>query len=83
MDDERPFGVVRTGRWLAWGFNHGTVIRPSWLAHAIVTVWNWVSCHTMGHDWFPHIDWDRSKNEPRASETQEFCPNCCAERTRP
>ena len=31
------FGIVRHGRWLAYGFNYGLRVRPDWLATAIVT----------------------------------------------
>lgn len=78
---DRPMGIVKHERWLAWGFGHGVMVRPQWLADAIVTVWNWVSCRAFGCQWYPEIIWDDAEDEPRASETQEFCPNCCATRS--
>jgi len=77
---ERPMGIVRHDRWLAWGFNHGCVVRPAWLARALVSSWNWVSCHAFGHEWYPEMEWDEPSDDVHASTTQEFCPNCCATR---
>jgi homospermidine synthase len=78
-DFEERLGIVRHGRWLAWGFNHGVAVRPHWFADAIVTGWNWLSCHLFGHEWMPQMLWQGS--DVTLSETDEFCPNCCAERS--
>ena len=72
------FGIVRHRRWLAWGYRGGVMVRPAWLARAIVTTWNWLSCHTLGHEWCPEIDCENG--QPVFSETEEFCPNCPAVR---
>jgi hypothetical protein len=46
-------GIVRTRRHLAYGVNHGALCGwPHWLINAIVGAWNFVVCHTLGHDTF-------------------------------
>jgi hypothetical protein len=65
-------GIVRLGRWLAWGYRHGLMIRPHWLAHLIVKKWNAASCRLFGHEWMSDLV---------QQEGREVCPHCCAERT--
>lgn len=75
-------GIVRTGRWLSWGYRHGLRVRPSWLANLIVGTWNVVACRIGGHDWLPEVDWNDPESEPAFSPTAEFCPYCCATRNK-
>jgi len=81
LKDWKDMGIVRDRRWLVYGFHHGLMLRPYWLARRIVQTWNWVSCHTMGHEWFPEVC--QYSPTPAFSETDEFCPNCCATRKVP
>lgn len=74
-------GIVRCGRWLAWGAGHGVMVRPDWLARAIVHSWNWLSCRALGHEWVPDIEVTPTGTTPDVRLTgEEFCPNCCATR---
>jgi hypothetical protein len=48
-----PFGIVRCGPHLAYGFREGWFQwAPGWVQHAIVGAWNFVSCRIYGHDYF-------------------------------
>ena len=46
-------GIVRWGRALAWGVNHGALMSwPYWIKKLIVKVWNRAGCTLLGHEMF-------------------------------
>jgi hypothetical protein len=77
------WGIVRYRRWLGYGVNHGWMLRPMWLQDVVVTAWNWLSCHTFGHEWLPDIRWSEPTGGGEIHPTEDFCPNCDARRSRP
>jgi hypothetical protein len=74
-------GVVRHRRWLAWGVNHGLMIRPHWVGVVVVDIWNWLSCHVGGHEWLP--DFEAEDGGINYTPDHDFCPNCSARRPLP
>jgi len=43
-------GGYGPGRPLAWGVNHGFMLRwPRWVKTLILRTWNWVNCRVAGH----------------------------------
>jgi hypothetical protein len=53
------FGIVRSRRHLAYGGGHGALLwAPPWVKTTIIVAWNWIVCHTIGHDTFGPWDED-------------------------